>query len=105
MKFRTYGNEKLSEAIQEKLFELGYRWFGGNEVQYTHKPFLYVDSDGDITQDSQEYEDDFNNYDNEEIPLEWFFQLTASEQETITVGDVTFDKEEFESATKHLKPL
>ncbi len=43
MKFRVH-NEEHGEAIQKRLFEMGYGWYmGGMKLQFTHKPHLFVD--------------------------------------------------------------
>ena len=40
-----------SQAIQEKLFSLGYKWRGGVEsTTNTNKKYLYTYCDGEITQ-------------------------------------------------------
>lgn len=39
------------------------------------------------------------------ITLDELFQMKAEPQETIKIGDSTYDKAEFEEATKNLKPI
>ena len=41
---KVYVNGK-SKEIQEKLFELGFKWSFGKEVGHTDKPFLYLKED------------------------------------------------------------
>lgn len=46
---KVYVNGK-SKEIQEKLFSLGYEWFGGGtDVCYTKSPFLYMSSSMTLT--------------------------------------------------------
>lgn len=45
---KVYVNGK-SKEIQEKLFSLGYKWLGGNKVQFMEQPFLFISDDGRIT--------------------------------------------------------
>ena len=41
-------NPEHSEAIQERLFDLGYSWGGLTEFAYTDSPYLYCYTDGNI---------------------------------------------------------
>lgn len=43
LKFRVRGEEH-SEAIQKRLFELGYGWCDGKRVMFTEKSFLFLDT-------------------------------------------------------------
>lgn len=47
---KVYVNGK-SKEIQEKLFSFGYGWRNGKyiKVDFTDKPFLFIDKQGDIT--------------------------------------------------------
>lgn len=49
MKFRVH-NKAHSKAIQERLFELGYKWVvGDTSIAHLECPFLFVDSYGNLT--------------------------------------------------------
>lgn len=59
-------NEKHSEEIQKKAFELGCDWLSGcNNVMFTSAKFLFISDDGKITFSHKE--DWFNFQDNKEI--------------------------------------
>lgn len=70
---KMYVNGK-SKEIQEKLFSLGYTWADGDrKVQYTDKPFLFIDKEGEIS-----YTDDmvwFTNDSSREITAEQVLSL------------------------------
>lgn len=46
--------ELVSEAVQKKAFELGYKWVDGPKVQLTKYPWLYFDKDTFITKDDDD---------------------------------------------------
>ena len=49
-KFNVKNNPELSAAIQERAFELGYKWLSvGRQVQCTDMPYLFLYDDGEIT--------------------------------------------------------
>ena len=48
MKFQVNSPEH-SKKIQEKLFEMGYRWWSGREVRYVNSPYLFTNMCGTIT--------------------------------------------------------
>ena len=49
LKFRVHSPEH-SEAIQKRLFELGYSWrHGGKEIENINQPFLLCDKSGYIS--------------------------------------------------------
>ena len=41
-------NEKQSEKIQLRLFELGYAWYEGKKVGYCEKAYIYTFPDGQL---------------------------------------------------------
>ena len=45
---KVYVDGKNKE-IQEKLFELGFKWDNDEKVEYTDKPFLYLEKYGSIS--------------------------------------------------------
>ena len=73
---KVYVNGK-SKEIQEKLFSFGYKWLGGNKVQFMEEPFLFISDDGRIT-----YSDDmvyFKNCEETEITAEQILSLELTE--------------------------
>lgn len=75
---KVYVNGK-SKEIQEKLFSLGFAWYGrkGNKVQYTEKPFLFISGDYEIS-----YADDmvyFTNHRYREITAEQILSLELTD--------------------------
>ena len=102
----TYGNEILAKAIQEHLFTLGYTWesdwsqvirhtnagsiqvvelIGNGVMTFSRSRFLY--GGGKI------------------ISLEELFTMRPEAKETVKIGTQTYDKADFEAATKHLTPI
>lgn len=109
-KIRIFNDQKLSEAIQKKLFELGYRWSGDNQVQTAPISYgsygIYADRFGQLTYASSDKNGSyFRAHRNPEITVEELFQMEPEVRETIKIGKTTYDKEEFEQATKDLKPV
>lgn len=67
LKFKVYSPDH-SEAIQKRLFELGYRWGSdGCIVSCTDRFFLYADSEGYITHCNDDYE--FEIHKNKEVTI------------------------------------
>lgn len=109
-KIRIFNDQKLSEAIQTKLFELGYRWADANQVRTTPISYgsygIYANSYGLLSYASDGPGGDFFRQDpNPEITVDELFQMEPEVRETIKIGGTTYDKEEFEQATKDLKPI
>ena len=48
MKFNTGGSEELSRKIQERLFEMGYKWIAGEVVKYQEYHYIYTYKDGSL---------------------------------------------------------
>ena len=77
MKFRV-DNEEHSRQIQEALFDLGYRWYGGvSSVQYTHNKFLFTDADGGVRR--SDVEDHFRTKDVPECCIELITEYKINE--------------------------
>ena len=96
-------NKEQYDLTKRVLALLGY-----NVAELPHKydEYMYfvhtgVDSHKVMWCDNQPY---YQQSTRPVIDTSWLFGL-LSPAETITVGDVTFDKEEFEQATKHLVNL
>ena len=100
---RTYNNENLAEAIQYKLFNLGYSWAYPNStaIQYLHAASFQVYSNRVITWNRNSYYPSGG----EIITLEELFTMQPEAKETIKIGTQTYDKADFEAATKHLTPV
>jgi hypothetical protein len=106
---KAYGDKHLAAAIQEKLFELGYRWpMGGpNSVKLTSDSSYLV---GYLVGACGKPTIMWANGDTyplvgKEITLEKLFQMQPEAKETIKIGTQTYDKADFEAATKHLAPI
>lgn len=71
---KVYVNGK-SKEIQEKLFELGYSWYGNNpcDVIHTNYPFLYIDNNKLLLYDTDM--DYFMEHRNREITAEQILSL------------------------------
>ena len=60
--FRTKGNEDLSKAIQNRAFELGYKWAGTtrtnimslDEIHYLN-PVIYFELNGELSYSDEGY--------------------------------------------------
>jgi hypothetical protein len=102
---RTYHDRHLAAAIQEKLFELGYQWEVGeaNLVQRTYATAYRVGYQDECTIKWAGIACPWD-WDNC-IALEKLFQMQPDPRETIKVGTQTYDKADFEAATKHLTPI
>ena len=73
---KVYVNGK-SKEIQEKLFSFGYKWLGGNKVQFMEQPFLFISDDGRITHSNNM--DFFKNCEETEITAEQILSLELTE--------------------------
>lgn len=109
-KVKIFNDQKLSEAIQTKLFELGYRWVGEPLVRTdpvtTGSYGIYANRSGLLSYASVDTGGDFFRQDPKpEITVDELFQMEPEVRETIKIGETTYDKKEFEQATKHLKPV
>lgn len=100
---KTHGNENLARAIQEKLFELGHRWWMDNEVKYLFAASYQVGETGNNTiswsRDEDNYE--FGPF----VTIDELFAMKPEPKETVKIGDQTYDKKQFEEATKNLTPI
>ncbi len=76
LKFRVHSPEH-SKAIQERLFELGYKWCSGDiKAICTELPFLFADNDGTIGHGS--ILDYFNaQLNHKETTLDKTYEMTA----------------------------
>ena len=73
---KVYVNGK-SKEIQEKLFSFGYKWLGGNKVQFMEQPFLFISDDGRITHSNDMVF--FKNCEETEITAEQILSLELTE--------------------------
>lgn len=73
---KVYVNGK-SKEIQEKLFSFGYKWLGGNKVQFMEQPFLFISDDGRITHSNDMVS--FKNCEETEITAEQILSLELTE--------------------------
>jgi len=97
---KTHRNENLARVIQEKLFELGYKWRdSGKQVTCLNEYLYRAFEDGDMLFG---YQDDI---DGTLITLDELFAMSPEPKETIKIGDQTYDKAEFDKATENLKPI
>ena len=63
-------NKTESEAVQKVMFKLGYGWRADEkEIKYVDEPFLFFDSDGEISYVSEESEEFFINHSNKLITV------------------------------------
>jgi hypothetical protein len=100
----THGSEHLAEAIQRKLFELGGDWrVGKSQALRNLNAAYYVMDDTYITCGKDINSDSFR--ERSILPLEELFAMSPTPKETVKIGDVVYDKAEFEAATKNLKPV
>lgn len=97
---RTHGNENLAKAIQDKLYELGYSWNLGSKYRNLEAPTYQV---GVFCDDEITWNEVTKDNWGEVITLDELFSMKP--KETIRIGGQTYDKAEFEAATKNLTPL
>ena len=72
----TQGNENISKGIQDKLFELGYGWYGDvKEYEDFHFRWLMPWEDGSICRDFEKMKGD----DWPEITISELFTLTKED--------------------------
>jgi len=92
LKFNVENSPELSAAIQSRLFELGASWIDDNKtVQYTNKPYLFVDS-GYVT--FGEIGWTFKDYNNKETILDDLYKIPTKHTFTFSNGIVVkYDKE------------
>lgn len=99
-----YGNEALSEAIQKKLFELGYEWiFTRKNIMRGHVYEIMGGIDclanGNMTNDRAGYKN------LPEITIDELFQMESAQSETLKIGDRTYSKTDVEAALKNIKSI
>lgn len=86
MKFRV-NNEEHSRQVQEKLFEMGYRWWGaGPNVSHTGDPFIYTRKDGLLSAGNSE--SFFREHENTECYLKTSVTIEEAEHEEMTVSQI-----------------
>lgn len=96
-------NPEHSKAIQERLFEMGYKWKGEKvpRIESTDYAFLYANSDGTIQRDSEGFEEYFDVNNHTETTLEQI-QWQPKHGEMIEVFDACNNRwEEFKFIIKH----
>lgn len=81
-----------SKEIQEKLFELGFKWYFNEGVGHTDKPFLYLEEDENLS-----YGDDMDFYKNNKarevsaayiLNLKWDKEKTMSDKKYSLNGEI-----------------
>jgi len=100
MKFHVK-NPAESEAVQKKLYALGYKWLlGNNTYKHTTHPVLYTYSDGEILY--QESLEGFEQYEHEEVNVQEFIK---GENNTMTTLEqqIKDTQEQLEKLTKALE--
>lgn len=104
MKMRVESPEH-SEQIQEKLFEMGYRWADGcKRVQHTHNVGLCTRSNGNIYRFV--CESSFNIDGRPEFTLETTAALVEKPKvETVELNGKTYLKSDLELALNKLTPV
>lgn len=115
MKFRVHSPEH-SEAIQERLFKLGYSWFSGKNTQFQDKPFLYTKKNGYVLHDGAL--EVFLKEDAIQTTLDDLYKMTApiivqlnddyiatiyKDSKTVEVGCCVFSFERIEELYKAMK--
>ena len=102
---RTYGDPFLAKAIQYKLFELGYSWEddSGKDVRHHDAASCQVGLMGEGTMTCSY--SGFLLDGGELISIDELFLMKPEVKETIKIGTQTYDKSDFEAATKHLTPI
>ena len=100
MKFRVK-SPNHSRSIQEKLFEMGYKWYGdGQKVKNITSPYLFSAVSGIVTH-RPDIEYDFENDSNDEYELK---ELTTQELIPVQKKDIViFDGKEYNKV--HFKEL
>ena len=101
----THGNENLAKAIQDKLFELGFNWDAGEPRDPYHYPHAAVYQAGAFGHLSLTYSHLARDEWGPVITIDELFAMQPEVKETIKIGDATYDKAEFEAATKNLTPI
>ena len=98
-------NKQQSICVQEALFDAGFEWCGsGNQISCTDAPFIYIDSDGSISQ-GQSFvfasEAKYIKIDSDEI-ISNPFQLEGAKKSepelTMTVGGKEFSESTIKAA-------
>lgn len=96
-----------SKLIQEKLFEMDYKWGQGKIVSYTDKPFLYVQQNGrHLTYGVMENEFICNSDDYTELELVEKISYDLKEiKKIVKVGNLSYYEDELANALKNIKPI
>lgn len=105
-------NSEHSEKIQNKLFELGYKWnSGGKTIQHTDKPFLYVndyDENGITFSTALIGECYFDSMNLSEVELiekiEYEFK-EIPKKNVVKIGENSYYEDELNEALKNIKPI
>lgn len=97
-----------SKIIQEKLFEMGYKWIAGKSVQFVDKPCLFTNTDdeGSITYSSNGTEEYFNSQPHTEVELVETISYELKEiKKVVKVGELSYYEDELAEALKNIKPI
>ena len=103
MKFNIgQGNNSLSEAVQEILFNLGYAWSGSGRSKpiHTSEPHLYTSAGGFLTYCDTDYF--FDRSHQPEINIEW---MKPEERGTVIIGGKTYYEDELAEALSKIKEV
>ena len=101
----THGNENLAKAIQDKLFELGHHWGDSEHDDSYHYTDAAVYQAGAFRHRGLTYSHCARDRWGPVITIDELFAMQPEKKETIKIGDATYDKAEFEEATKNLTPI
>jgi len=102
MKFNIgKGNHRVSEAVQEILFNLGYVWMlGATAPQHVTEPYLLADKHGTIS-----YCDCARHFDASNAPtinIEW---MKPEKRGTVIIGGKTYYEDELAEALSKIKEV
>ena len=101
MKFHVKNPEE-AEAVQKKLFELGYRWWigPGDTCKYTYHVLFYANPEGSIGYGTNY--DYFKNLNHEQVNVQEFFKVENNTMTTLE-QQIKDTQEQLEKLTKALE--
>ncbi len=109
MKFRTPTPE-ISEAVQKKLFEMGYQWVSGGTQIRPEKEFLFVREKGEILSSAQKvFENDeiFSKFPEMDVVLTKIIsvEFISVAPTIVEFNGKKYDKVKLEAALKAIEEL
>lgn len=94
------GSEEISEMVQNKLFELGCKWYDESGVRHRTSPALYINGDGFLTHSALDYY--FRNSEHKELGVFELMQMKPNRTITIDGKEIKISEDSYQELKKAL---